>query len=271
MTDLLSLVVTVHPETDTLVPGHLGRAVNALLLNWIQQADPALSQKWHDAQTAKPYTATTLIGGQRQGKDQRLFAAGESAWFRLTALDRDIAQALLQQVEAPPATVNIDGHDFVVDALYTSPDQHPWARQTTYHTLSNPYFMGQDHARRVELDFVTPVVFRQNNLTQPLPMPDLVFGNLSDRWNAFSPVGMSPHMREYCQSSVSISRFELKSRATPGKGKHVEVGSVGQVTYVNVRYDRYWGNMLALLAEYAFFAGVGRHTAFGMGQAQRLK
>ncbi len=39
----------------------------------------------------------------------------------------------------------------------------------------------------------------------------------------------------------------------------------GQASYVAVTYDRYWMSLLGLLADFAFFAGVGRLTTVGLG------
>ena len=46
------------------------------------------------------------------------------------------------------------------------------------------------------------------------------------------------------------------------------LGSLHDVQYVVTRYDRYWMSIIQLLADYAFYAGVGRFTALGLGQAR---
>ncbi len=101
----------------------------------------------------------------------------------------------------------------------------------------------------------------------PLPLPELVFGSLCDRWNAFSPVALSSEMRAYCASSVGISRFDLRSSALPSVDGSLQIGAVGEVTYNALRYDRYWMAAIGLLSTYAFYAGIGRGTTAGFGQA----
>lgn len=271
MTDVLSLVVTVTPDEDVTVPAHLGRAVHALLLRWLDTYDAALAKRWHDTSGPKPFTASTLIGGGRVNAASRLLRAGGTYWFRLTALVPEVSAALLARAETPPLTVDLDGVLLPVTSITADPDAHQWAGSATYQELAAPYLLARERApRRVRLRFVSPVSFKQNNLHMPVPMPDLVFGSLADRWNAFSPVAVSSGVRDFCRFAVAISSLDLRSRGLPLKGGVKQVGSLGKMTYPVVRHDPYWASVLGLLADAAFYTGVGRYTTVGMGQAVRL-
>lgn len=48
------------------------------------------------------------------------------------------------------------------------------------------------------------------------------------------------------------------------------MGAVGSVTFASVSYDRYWMSVLATLAEFALFCGLGAGTAQGLGQVRRI-
>lgn len=270
MNELLSLVVTVRPQAPTSLPGHLGRAVYAQLLRWLDAADPALAARWHDTDGPKPFTCSDLVGGRRGGPNSRSLSPERTAWFRLTSLDPAITAILNGLLAAPPPTVELDGVLFDVEGLTTDPAAHPWAGTTSYEVLAAPYLLARVEApRQVMLDFSAPTAFKQNNLIVPLPLPDLVFGGLADRWNAFSPVAISPEVRRYCQTSVALKRFRLRSAAVPLKDQVPQIGGRGQATYVAAHYDRYWMGLLGLLADFAVYAGAGRLTSVGMGQARR--
>jgi CRISPR-associated endoribonuclease Cas6 len=43
---------------------------------------------------------------------------------------------------------------------------------------------------------------------------------------------------------------------------------VGDVTYTSINYDRYWMSVMAVLARFALFSGVGASTTMGLGQAR---
>ncbi len=102
----------------------------------------------------------------------------------------------------------------------------------------------------------------------PVPRPDLVFGSLMDKWNALSPVAVSPDARRYAAECMAVAAYELRSRAWPFKDALI-VGGVGRCRYVMITQDRYWMSVIQLLADWALFAGVGAQTASGLGQARR--
>jgi CRISPR-associated endoribonuclease Cas6 len=104
----------------------------------------------------------------------------------------------------------------------------------------------------------------------PLPLPGLVFGSLLERWNAFAPIAFPPEARRYAEECLAVSRYELSSRPVPVKSRGLRVGGVGQVTYTALNYDRYWLSVLAVLAEFARYSGVGAGTTMGLGQCRRV-
>ncbi len=270
MTELISLVVTLRAPEPATLPAELGRAVNAVLLSWLAEADPALAQRWHDAEGPRPYTCSSVIGSRRVSKEQRAFDPEVPAWFRITGLTAEVCAALERLLEAPPPTVEIDRTPFEVAGITADPEENAWAGRSTYQALAAPFLLeGTRISRRVTLEYVAPAAFRQNGLNMPVPLPGLVFGGLAERWNAFSPVRISPEMRQFAESSVALNGFRLRSRAVPGKGGSLQIGAVGSASYTATRYDRYWMGLMGLLAEFAFYAGVGRGVTQGLGQARR--
>ena len=271
MTDLVSLVITVRPAEPVTVPGHLGRAAYALLMRWLSDADAALAQHWHDAGGPKPFTCSTLVGGRRTGSNARALTPDRPVWLRFTALDPAVAAALLARAADPPASIELDGIALPVESMTADPDAHPWAGTATYDALAAPYLLARARApRRLALELVSPATFRQNGMNMPVPLPDLLFGSLADRWNAFSAIAISPEVRRYAAECVALSSFRLRSGAVPVKEGAPQVGARGTAGYVAVHYDRYWMGVLALLADFAFYAGAGRMTTMGLGQVRRV-
>jgi len=98
----------------------------------------------------------------------------------------------------------------------------------------------------------------------------LVFGSLTERWNAFSSVALDPDVRGFAEERVAISRYELESRPVRQKGGALRIGGVGQVTYLALDADRYALAALNILADFALYSGVGVQTGTGMGQCRRV-
>jgi len=268
--NLASLVMTVQADSDCLLPRQQGRAVHAQFLRWVAAQDAALAQRWHDEDGPKPFTCSGLVGLRRQEAGLGL-AVGQQAWLRLTALDEPTSRLLAGWAAQPPPTLELEEQPLTLLSATLDEQQHPWARQSSYDTFAAPHLLAVDAPpRQLRLSFVTPTTFQQGGKNQPLPTPEAVFGSLADRWNAFSPLRISPELREYARLGVVLNRFRVKSRAVRLKDGGLTLGCVGVAEYKALRYDRYWQSLLALLAEYSFFAGVGRMTAQGLGQARRL-
>ena len=115
--DLVSVVVTVRPTKPAVLPGHLGRAVQAVFYRWLASLDSALAARWHDAEGVKPYTCSTLVGGNRLGENTRAVDAEHTAWFRLTGLATEVSTALLQLASSPPSEVELEGITFAVEGV----------------------------------------------------------------------------------------------------------------------------------------------------------
>jgi CRISPR-associated endoribonuclease Cas6 len=106
---------------------------------------------------------------------------------------------------------------------------------------------------------------RQAHVNIPLPLPELVFGSLITRWNAFAPLTLPDEVRRYAQECLAISRYRLQTRAMRF-GEVISVGFVGHCQYTALVRDPYWLRAVSLLAAYAFYSGVGQRTTVGMGQ-----
>lgn len=269
---LIAITLTLTSPTATTVPAHLGRANYAATLAALQALDPALGPLIHDGDGPKPITCSGILNG-RAKRDSMPIVAGQPYSVRMTGLTDTVSQALAAALfETPPTTWELDGHLFTVAAVTCDPDQDPWTGQTSYETLAAAQLIqGERPNRQATLRFVTPTTFTSNNMTVPVPMPSLVFGSLVERWNAFSPVTLSPEMRRFGEEMVALSRYRLESKAVQQKGKGLRIGAVGEATYAALGGDRYWLGVLQMLADFANYSGVGAQTTTGMGQVRPVR
>ena len=266
--DLVSLVLRLRPLRPAPAPPPLGRAAHALLLAALTDQDPALSEAAHKGDGPRPLTASSLLGPRRQGLSPEHDYA-----LRFTALQPDLARALLAAAEAgrlaPGQRLVLAEVPLQVEGAARAPEEHPWAAQTTYEALSAPWLLArQSPGRRLRLRFTSPTTFRTRGMHLPLPLPELVFGSLLNRWNAFAPVRLPEGVRRFAAECLAITRYRLQSRAAPVKEGGVRVGAVGWVEYLALNPDRYWLSLIHLLGGFTLYAGVGAGTTMGLGQAR---
>jgi len=281
--DLLSLVLTLRPLADASGSNGMGRAAHALLLDAVHRSDAALAEELHTGDGLRPFTASNLIGYS----PKRGLSAERTYTLRFTALARPVAGALLEQSGLAPAThgsdrggeralcvgsmLRLDAATLRVEAVTCDPAQHPWAAATTYAALSSPWLLGRSTPeRRLALEFNSPTTFRSRERHMPVPLPELVFGSLLDRWNAFAPIAFPAELRRYAEACLAMSAYRLRSHAVLVKDAGIRIGAVGWARYATLSYDRYWMSLIHLLAGYAFYAGVGAGTAVGMGQCRPI-
>lgn len=261
-TDLLELTLRLRPlrgaDPERPPTRWWGRAAHALLLSAVGQADPALADALHEGSAARPFTCSTLSGRLPQWRA----VPEETYTLRFTALNAATAAALLRACEpgggfAPGAALELDYQPFGVEAAEN--------RAESYAALAARHVFGGEPGRKLRLRFLSPTCFHSAGRHQPLPLPDLVFGSLLERWNAFAPLAFPAETRRYAAECLAVSRFDLLSRAIPSKEGGLRVGCLGTAEYTALTYDRYWLGILGALAAGAAYLGVGAGTGFGFG------
>ncbi len=267
---LTSLILQLQSPTEASLPSTLGRAGQALLLGLVGERDPALAESMHAGEGPKPYTVSNLVLGRRKS-GSLLVEAGQVGWLRFTGLTAPVSAALQDLAAAPPPEISLADHPLQVTGATLDPAVHPWARQVSYQELAARYLLGGQKAprRKIRLEFASPTSFKSRGRSVPLPLPELVFGSLLDRWQQFAPVALNPEVRRFAAEAVGLSRYRLRSRGIPAKQGGLHIGFTGQATFVALNRDRYWLSVLHLLADFAFYSGVGVQTTAGLGQTRR--
>ncbi|NPV86935.1 MAG: CRISPR system precrRNA processing endoribonuclease RAMP protein Cas6 [Anaerolineae bacterium] len=274
MDELLSLVIVLNAldtaPQDQPLPLWWGRAVHAMFLQVIRAADENLAASLHDEQSAKPYTVSNLMGKRQANR----LLPQQNYWLRLTSYDARLTHILLQAVApggrlAQGSRLELDYLPFTVQAVYTDPQQHPWAAHNGFAALAAQYLTRSEGLpRSLTLQFASPLCFKNNGVFMPLPLPGLVFGSLLDKWNAAAPIAFPEETRRFAQECLTVGSFHLNSRRADLKANAARWGAVGQARYHAVRYDRYWLGILHTLAAFALFCGAGVSAAMGMGQCR---
>lgn len=247
-------------ETWPKVP-FLGRALHGLVLSLLGEVDGALADAVHREAGPKPFrTAGPFIGEGYQPAGKLL--AGEVYSLVVAVLDTAVAEALGRAFDETrrPVEVALDEAVCRVEGVQVE--------EAGYEALFGRYFPGGPVRRSIELTFDTPTAFHSGGKNVPLPLPELVFGSVLERWNGVAPLTLSPALKEFAGECVGIAYYDLRAWTVSVAGGK-QVGFVGRVGYRVLKYDPYWTRALNLLADFAWFCGVGVKTSMGMGQVRR--
>jgi len=262
-----AVVFTLRPPAALEVPSSLGRATHAAILRLIHENDPELAARTHDDEGIKPLTVSNI-----QGLGQDRFSRVDpncTYALRVTLLSPELEALAREWTPAALGEFDIDGILWQVVDCARDAKAHPWAGVSSYETLAaalleRPVAL----PARWEVLFASPVTFRRRGMNMPMPLPELVFGSLLDKWNGFASIALPDEVRRYAEECMAISRYDMHTAAGPTSAGALQIGGLGRCTYQAINKDRYWQACIATLARFAFYSGIGAATTRGFGQAR---
>lgn len=276
--DLYALIIRLMPEAGGSAPEAPGHQLQALFFELVRQVHPELANALHADAASKHFTVAALPPSASHqpaaGRTtERPTGTGQRATLalRVTLLHADLfapfTRALLEQTARP--ALRLGGTPLRITEVCGTPESDPWAgfgAWATLHASAHP-------TERLTLRFVTPTAFSQGEAAGRkrvgvLPDPEAVFGSLLRRWNALAPMQLDEAAVRQAAAHAVIADYEART-TTFTLGKAPQVGFVGRCRY-ELRGNPDERKQLALLADAAFYLGVGMKTARGMGMCRRI-
>ena len=273
---LNAIVVNRIATHDGRVPLTQGALAHAAFLDLVHAADPDLADRLHDSGARQPFTLSPLrdLPGAHPDEDGYRLHAGHRASLRLTLLDPDLFMAFLRRLLAagPDLRLRIGDVTFAVESAIGAPGSHPWAGYTTAGEL-------RDRAGaepRIRLLFASPTAI---NLGQKdaakqrmilIPAPRFIFGALRGTWNRSTGDEIPLAFETWVDDFVFVREVRNWQTAVYQLKRGVHPGGFGDVTFEALEHDAIHLRTLNLLADFAFYSGIGSKTTMGMGQARRL-
>jgi CRISPR-associated endoribonuclease Cas6 len=250
--NLYAIAIQLKACDHGSLPATLSRAIHAQVLQWLSIGNLELANTVHSSQES-PISISGLIG--RRDK----IRPGDEFTIRIGLLDGQLLEPLFAGItQWGTKPLQLTGFPFVIQEICSMPGSHPLVGASQYSMLSTMSVSSDD----MTLQFCTPTSFKQAQTIQPFPLPDLVFGNLQRRWNAFAPESL--RFQALTWEGI-VSSYELKTYALKMEGG-AEVGCQGWARYRFKQPEQ--ARIATILANFAFFSGVGRKTAMGMGQTR---
>ncbi|MEA5472499.1 CRISPR-associated endoribonuclease Cas6 [Spirulina sp. 06S082] len=250
-TRLQTVVVEFGAAKSGKPPATLGRALYAQVLEWFKLGNDRVAAAIHDAKIS-PLSVSGLLGHRHPVKNK----SGDRFYCRIGLLDGGLVSQLLNGLEiAERESLTLGKFPFKVRMVYALPDSHRLVKAAQYRQLAEI-----SATREISLDFHSPTSFKQKQYVQPFPLPTLVFSSLLRRWNGFAPEDLHFPRQEW---EGFVAAYDLKTYALKMEGG-AEIGSQGWARYRFPNPEQ--ARIASILAQFAFFAGVGRKTSMGMGQ-----
>ena len=274
---LYSLVLTLVPTGAATVRATMGHQAHAAFLRTVRQADAALAKVLHMPNLPlRPFTVSPLqdVGRAHDGKVR--LSPERDYWLRFTVLYPPIFQQFMARFlrsEGRPV-IRLGQAQLLIKEILTTPGSHPWAGYTSWAQLvaeARPH-------DEITLEFTSPTAFgfgqkAWGKKVIVLPDPDPVFGSLTRSWNMLAPSCLwldKETLMAYVKEHVVIKELPGLKTQMLRFSTSPQVGFLGRVTYGLMMQNEEIRRQLNVLADLAFYSGVGMKTAQGMGQVRRL-
>ncbi len=225
-------------------PRHVGRALNAWLYGALARLDERLVEELHDTPGTRPFS---LALWEHDGEATLVLGAGPA----IAHLVPDAVERALRE-----GRILLDGRWLLLERVAL-------CRTATLESLVRERLLRQRAPLPVRLTFLTPTAFHSRGRTLPLPLPEVLFGGLLDRWHDWGGMPLGPAAAATIEQCAVIRRHRIRSVSVTMEGRFTAF--VGEAEFTLARPDPAYAGLLALLAEFAEFAGVGQKVAMGMG------
>ena len=288
MSTLYSSVIKLTNLLPVTIPPPGGQHAHAAFLDIVRAVDPALSRTLHDLNGRKPFTVSPLMGlpknRQRQeSSDSRVvLREGLECWLRMTILDDALFKSFIDyfmQLPSPRGRgaggegrlpqIRLGDARFLVSEILTTPGSHPWAGYVALEDLQKRLDKPAPDSITLELNSPTSFSLDKSHF-ELIPYPKLVFGNLAAAWRAITGENLVEAVEKYAEKNWRPVLHRVERRAMTLHNRP-QLGTVGKVEFQRMDgEDAPLARSLNLLADLAFYTGLGRKTAQGMGQCRRV-
>lgn len=282
---LYSSVIKLTNLHNVSIPSPGGQHAHAAFLDIVRAVEPGLSQALHDLNGRKPFTVSPLMGlpKPRQAQTSEVYLrAGWECWLRVTVLDDTLFKSFIDYFMTLPAVagrggggegrlpqIRLGDAHFGVSEILTTPGSHPWAGYVALNDLQKR--LDDPAPQSIVLELLSPTSFSlDKDRFELIPYPKLVFGNLATAWRAISGENMVEAVEKYAEKAWKPVLHRIERKAVT-LHNHPQLGAVGKVEFQCLEGgDAPLARALNLLADLAFYSGLGRKTAQGMGQCRRV-
>ena len=274
MTQFHALVINLTAQHDAILPASHGDLAHAAFMAAIDASSPELAKALHDLNDRKPFTLSSLNGRLEKRTDGYQLRAGWQGNFRLTLLHSSLFNAFMQRLlNSPSVAIRLGQAHFTIDHVYGAPGSHPWCGYATAESLQQQSSL----ERRVRLEIASPTSFSQTKKSdagtarfQLLPDPGFVWASLRSNWQTFAGQPIPIEFETWVERNVVVREVRRwETRALRYK-RNALVGGQGDVTFEALHDDPDMLRTWNMLAEFAFYCGLGRKTTIGLGQCRRL-
>ena len=251
------IVFEMYAERELALPAFTGYISRGLLLHIIRRVNPAVAQRFHEAEVMKPYSVTPLwFKSKARGSEGYLLDPSYPCRVGFRFLRDGDARLVIDYFMEKPA-ISIFDVPFQVASL----------------SVSTKDYAEMEKAEPLEafrLVFKSPTYL--STLGSPyrclFPEPQRLFSNLMRIWNAYSTskrFGKEEYKayREWLAKHIGLSEYHLRTTLARMRERKA-MGFLGWSNYEMDSQDE-WNKVTVTLAQFAEYSNIGGNRTGGFG------
>lgn len=253
-------IFCLKAENDGEILRDHGALVQGAFYSLLRSADAVLAGQIHDMDGIKPYSVSWLHFEKTPAISKR---------SKLFYYVRKGTRCLLRIVLFHTGLINCfasldEGFEVQMGHLKFRADGR------SIHTFEEGDFISGCLPLAVndtmQIEFVTPVSLQHNSEECLFPAPEILFASIADKWNAFdmeTPIDKTQVIE--IAERIRLTGFSGKTRPVFVR-KNVGVNCItGTYRYSLEHLIVEERELIAVLAQFSSFSGIGRMTGFGLG------
>jgi CRISPR-associated endoribonuclease Cas6 len=222
------------------------------------------ADKLHEEYDSKPFTISPIIPYLKWKQGKRYLKAGKKSFFRITFLEKEWYNLFMEYFLYNPQ-LELNKKEVEVIEVLTNAEENPKCNCIKPRTLKEE----AAEKRKIKFKFHSTTTFRIEDRHIIFPGGDYLFNSLYSKWQEFGAGELTVEREDFNQ--LYISRYNLQSAMEQFKDYPLK-GFSGECQY---ELDNNLGKEkvkdINLLADFAFYGGVGYKTTMGLGQVSRVK
>lgn len=262
-----AFILKMRSTGNASLPVSHGRLLHAALLDLVRKYDEDLSERLHNS-NMKAFSIGLLNFGKLQPSQGNFHLENDTvALWKVCSLDENLTRLLINIKR--DTTFRIGRAHFAIEAMGFGLNNDSDSSICEPDDLVEKSKFMVDF-RNFTIHFVTPTTFRFYEQDYPFPRADLMFGSLSEKWNAINDSVSfdSDKLKTIAQQYLVPVKWEGETRRVNLSTKNGVTGFVGSFTFDMKTLPEEYRRIFIVLLEFAQFSGIGRLTGQGLGSVK---
>ncbi|WP_335743682.1 CRISPR-associated endoribonuclease Cas6 [Thermosipho sp. 1070] len=243
----------------------MGKSYMDCFFDILKNANERLAEQVHEEDNYKPFTVSSILG--KRTDRLIIIEKGRKYYIRITFLNEEAFNFFTIKIfksKYSKEKLKINDIEFYISNVIFHEKQSKWAGILTENELLSTNY----NNNVIKLRFYTPTLFRIGDKHLGYPFPDKVFKSLLKKFNKYAEFKINEDYANMFSDIEILNKRTYKKRVYM-RNYYLD-GFIGTVEYKIPTDDRNFFKVIHMLADFAFFSGVGYKTTMGFGQVKKL-